>query len=71
MADFELSKQEATRLFESGEFDPALKSFLELETHAPNSEERAAIFLGEYLCFEALGMFAKARSLSEYSSPSC
>jgi tetratricopeptide (TPR) repeat protein len=61
MADFELSKQEATRLLEKGEFEQALSVFRELETIAPDSEERGAVLLGEYQCFEALGMFAKAR----------
>jgi tetratricopeptide (TPR) repeat protein len=61
MADFELSKKEATRLIENGEYATALELFRDLERLAPNSEERAAIFVGECHCLEALGMFEKAR----------
>jgi tetratricopeptide (TPR) repeat protein len=61
MADFETSKLEAAKLSESGEFDGALKLFREIEPLAPNSEERAAILIGEFHCLEALGQFGKAR----------
>lgn len=58
---FERSKFKATDLLAKGEYDQALKLFRELETFAPDSEERGAVLIGEYQCYEALDMFDEAR----------